>query len=64
MDPSEIAAELKERRARYPVDLETGEQDATRRAFALSAFDGVVGEMQSQYDEVSNVYAELRTSLR
>jgi hypothetical protein len=64
MDPSEIEPELKRRRVQYPVDLATGEQDATRRAFALSALDGVVGEMQSQYDEVSNVYAELRTSLR
>ncbi len=64
MEPAQIEAELKERRAKYQVDLGTGELDATRRAFALSALDAVVREMQHQYDEVSKTYAELRTKLR
>jgi hypothetical protein len=63
MQPEEIELELQQRRAKYPVDAAT-EDDAVRRACALSALDGVVAQMQYQYGEVCKAYAELRTKLR
>jgi hypothetical protein len=64
MTPPQIEVELKKRRLKYPVDAGNGDQDASRRSCALAVLDGVVGDMQSQYDEVCHAYAELRAKLR
>ena len=64
LSPDQTNEELERRRAKYPTGPETGtKQDALKRTCALWALDAVVGEMQSQYDQVCRVYAELRGSL-
>ncbi|MDP2603616.1 MAG: hypothetical protein Q8S00_13635 [Deltaproteobacteria bacterium] len=64
LSPEEINDELEHLRDRYPMDARTvTHQDALKRACALGALDGIVMEMQFQYDQVCRAYVELRGSL-
>ena len=64
LSPEQIDEELEQRCVRYPADSGTETKpDAQKRACALWALDGVVGEMQYQYDQVCHAYADLRAAL-
>jgi hypothetical protein len=64
LSPKEMKRELKQLRKSYPVDSKTTtKQDALKRSCALWALDEIVSEMQQQYNQISQSYAELDRSL-
>jgi len=63
LSPKEIKQELKQITNKYSFSRKLSKQDAVKRAAALWALDGVVGDMQRQYDLVSLAYVELRSKL-
>lgn len=64
LSPEEMESDLARLVARYEPELQNaGGRDGRARACALSALDGVVTEMQFQYDQVCQAYLSLKAVL-